>query len=148
MNNEEQGFSLAEGAMWLLGAVLTIQIGWLAYNAGHSIAQQPFPEGQGGGAAMTAATPSAPKPADGRALFAGNCAGCHGAQAEGAVGPNLHHAGAWTLAEFTEATLHGVTPDGRTLSPVMPHFADAGFDGAPATDEQLEAIHNYLASLK
>lgn len=149
MNEEHQGFSFAEAAMWLLGIVLTIQVGWLAYSMGQGIANQPFPNGRGeqAGATMTAVTPDTPQPANGPELFAGNCAGCHGANAEGGVGPSLKTAGTWSLAEFTEATLHGKTPDGRTLAPVMPHFADTGFNGAPATDQQLEAIHNFLAGL-
>ncbi|MDO4264689.1 MAG: hypothetical protein Q4C67_10880 [Deinococcus sp.] len=57
------------------------------------------------------------------------------------VGPGLSPAG-WSLAELTEGTLHGKTPDGRTLAPIMPHFADTGFDGEATTDQQLEAIHS------
>ncbi|ADY25376.1 cytochrome c class I [Deinococcus proteolyticus MRP] len=150
MNEEHQGFSFAEAAVWLLGLVLTIQIGWLAYSMGQGIAGRPFADGRGAaaGATMAAVDSSAPQPANGPQLFAGNCAGCHGAKAEGGVGPSLKTAAGWTLAEFTEATLHGKTPDGRSLAPIMPHFADTGFSGEAATDQQLEAIHTYLGTLQ
>ncbi|MFC6616552.1 c-type cytochrome [Deinococcus radiophilus] len=147
MNDEHQGFKPAEVAMWLLGIILTIQLGWLAYSLGQGIANQPFPEGRGAGASMAAVTETDAQPANGQQLFVGNCGGCHGAAGEGGVGPNLQTAAGWTLAEFTQATLHGVTPDGRELATVMPHFADTGLDGAPAEDAQLEAIHNYLQTL-
>lgn len=148
MNEEHQGFSFAEAATWLLGLVLTVQIGWMAYGMGTRIAEQPFPDGRGAAGATMTAADSAPQPANGPELYAGNCAGCHGAQAEGGVGPGLSAAASWTLAEFTEATLHGKTPDGRELAPIMPHFADTGFSGEAATDQQLEAIHTYLGTLQ
>lgn len=146
MNEEQQGFSLSESAVWLLLLVLTIQVGSLAYNAGKGIAAQPFPDGKGGATASALAETDA-KPVNGTQLFGGNCSGCHGGKGEGGLGPSLQAASTWTLAEFTQATLHGKTPDGRELAPVMPHFADAGLDGAPPEDAQLEAIHNYLKTL-
>ena len=82
--------------------------------------------------------------ADGPALFAANCAGCHGAQAQGAVGPKLAGLG-WTVSQFAQAVRDGQAPAGRTLAPMMPHFRTAGFDGKPPTDEQITAV---LTSLK
>lgn len=146
MNEEQQGFSLSEMAVWLLLIVLTIQVGSIAYNMGKSVAAQPFPNGKGGATAGALAETDA-KPINGTQLYVGNCGGCHGGKGEGGLGPSLQAASAWALADFSKATLHGSTPDGRELAPVMPRFADAGLDGAPAEDAQLEAIHNYLKTL-
>ena len=86
--------------------------------------------------------------AAGPALFAANCAGCHGAQAQGGVGPNLSGlAKSWTAPQFAHAVLDGQAPEGRTLAPMMPRFKTAGFDGAPPTDEQMTAVHTFLKGL-
>ncbi len=88
---------------------------------------------------------AAPRGAD---LFAANCAGCHGASAQGAVGPKL--AGLvrpWTDTAFADAVLDGRAPDGRTLAAMMPHFRTAGFDGSAPTPAQLTALHAYLKGL-
>ena len=72
------------------------------------------------GEALASAAPgqAAQVSVNGSELFALNCAGCHGAKAEG-----------------------------RTPSPVMPHFADLNLNGEPLTDAQIEAIHNFIKSL-
>ncbi|MFC6661939.1 c-type cytochrome [Deinococcus multiflagellatus] len=97
---------------------------------------------------MTVAAAAATTTPDGQALYAGNCAGCHGAQAEGGVGPGLADTKAWTAADFREAVLNGQHPSGRTLGTVMPRFAQTGLDGAPATDAQIAAIQAYVKTLK
>ena len=147
--HEEQEFSAANVVMWLLGIVLAIQVGWLAYSAGKDIAAQPFAgqETVQAGASMGAVNEDAAEPANGESIYAGNCAGCHGGSGEGVVGPNLQTAAGWNLAEFSEATLHGVRPDGTELASAMPRFADTGLSGETATDEQMEALHNYIQSL-
>ena len=43
---------------------------------------------------------------------------------------------------------HGVGPGGRALAPVMPHFAQTGLDGAPATDAQVEAIRTFIQGVQ
>ena len=121
--------------------VLSVLIGVGAYQIGyHRISGV-----KGGGASMSAAPDKAP--INGQSLYASNCAGCHGAAATGAVGPTLVPAGTWALNEFKNATLHGDAPGGRKLSVVMPRFAESGFGGEAATDEQVEAIHAYVQSL-
>jgi mono/diheme cytochrome c family protein len=50
--------------------------------------------------------------------------------------------GAWTDAQIIAAIRTGKTPDGRTLSPVMPYFALAHL-----TDEDAQAIVAFLKSL-
>jgi mono/diheme cytochrome c family protein len=85
---------------------------------------------------------------DGPALFAANCAGCHGAQAQGGVGPKL--AGLvkpWTAPQFAHAVLNGQAPEGRALSAMMPRFETAGFDGLPPTDGQLQAVLKFVQAL-
>lgn len=140
MNVSEKSFSSREITAAVTFAVLGVALGFGAYQAGTRLA------GTGSGA-VVAATPASATP-DGQALFAGNCAGCHGAQAEGGVGPALSTAAGWAKADFKQAVLNGVAPGGRALAPVMPHFAQTGLDGAPATDAQLEAIHMFIQGVK
>ncbi len=90
----------------------------------------------------------------GAAVFwAGGCASCHAAEGDAAgpvdparpllagghrletdfgvfVGPNIspdpvHGIGSWTLAEFADAMLRGVSPDGRHYYPVFPYTSYA-----------------------
>lgn len=133
-------YSGREIAGVLGAALLGIVLGVGGYHLGRGLA------GGTGGAQMGAST--APAPVDGQSLYANNCAGCHGAQAQGGVGPSLATAAGWTQAAFAPAVLHGHAPGGRTLSAVMPRFADVGLGGAALTDEQLGAIHAYLGTLK
>lgn len=92
-----------------------------------------------GGKADAAPTPNA---AEGNAeagteIFASNCAGCHGAQAEGGIGPTLvtdQGPKAWTLAQFTTVLRKGVVPEGRELSAVMPRFSDAQLSDTQVAD--------------
>lgn len=86
-------------------------------------------------------------------FWAGGCASCHAAEGEAAatgdparpllagghrlntdfgvfVGPNIspdpvHGIGAWTLAQFADAMLRGVSPDGRHYYPVFPYTSYA-----------------------
>lgn len=83
---------------------------------------------------------------NGSELYAGNCAGCHGGKAEGGMGPALAATKEWTAPQFKDAVLHGKSPHGE-LKSMMPHFGDSGFGGEPATDAQVEAIHNFVKSL-
>lgn len=142
MSSEERSFSSRE--MIAAGAftVLAVLIGIGAYQIGyHRISGV-----QQGGAEMTATQGAAP--VNGQTLFASNCAGCHGATAGGGIGPALITTSTWSPSEFKEAVLNGKLPDGKELKPVMPRFGTTGLDGAPATDEQINAIHDYLGSLK
>ncbi|MDV6374516.1 c-type cytochrome [Deinococcus sp. ZS9-10] len=102
--------------------------------------------GGAGADGMTAAVAEAP--VNGQSLYVSNCVGCHGAEAVGGIGPTLLDTAAWSAADFNGAVLHGQAPGGRTLAPVMPRFAESGFGGETATDEQVEAIHSYVKSLQ
>ncbi|WP_293910454.1 cytochrome c [Deinococcus sp.] len=86
--------------------------------------------------------------ADGPALFGSNCAGCHGAQAQGGVGPRLAGlVGPWTAPQFSAAVLDGTGLGGQPLAPTMPHFRTAGFGGEPITDAQLADIQAFLKGI-
>lgn len=142
MSSDEKGYSGRETTAIGVFLVLATLIGIGAYQIGfHRISGVQ----QGAGAAMTAS--QGPAPVNGQVLFAGSCAGCHGATAGGGMGPALTPAAAWSQADFKEAVLHGKAPGGRELQPVMPRFATTGIDGAEATDEQINAIYDYIASL-
>jgi mono/diheme cytochrome c family protein len=122
----------------LLGLVGLISVG--AYQAGVGLSgiQQTLP---GPGTLLTAS-------AAGPTLYGANCAGCHGAQAQGAVGPTLSgEVGQWTAPQFARAVLDGQDPEGKALAPLMPHFRTAGFDGLPPTDAQLIAVQAFLKGL-
>jgi mono/diheme cytochrome c family protein len=92
-----------------------------------------------GGKADAAPTPNA---AEGNAeagatIFASNCAGCHGAGAEGGIGPSLvteEGPKGWTLAQFTTVLREGKLPEGRELSAVMPRFSDAQLSDTQVAD--------------
>ncbi|MFC4427216.1 c-type cytochrome [Deinococcus navajonensis] len=132
-------FSGREIAAVVSFTVLAAVIGVTSYRAGLNLS------GNAGGAQMQAA--SGPAPVNGQALFASNCAGCHGGQAQGGVGPALLDAKTWTTAAFNDSVLHGKHPSGRELAPVMPRFAQTGLDGAPPAPEQIEAIHAFVKGL-
>ncbi|GAA3994939.1 hypothetical protein GCM10022631_01300 [Deinococcus rubellus] len=126
----------------LVGFVATIGLSLGAYTVGQRMSGVSG-EALAGGAAEGQATQVS---VNGGELFALSCAGCHGAKAEGGVGPNLAVTKSWALPVFSEAVLHGQA-EGRTLSSIMPHFADTGLSGEPATPAQIEAIHNFIKSL-
>lgn len=137
----ERAFTRREIGGVLTFVVMAAAIATLSYRSGLNVAAA----GGAGGAGMSAPTASAP--VNGQALYATNCAGCHGGQAQGGVGPALAASGAWPEADFREAVLRGHAPGGRELAPVMPRFGDTGLDGAPATNEQVDAIHAYVKGL-
>ncbi|GAA5514692.1 hypothetical protein Dcar01_03448 [Deinococcus carri] len=79
----------------------------------------------------------------GQQKFAANCAGCHGADAGGGIGPALNTAtgpGSWMVSQFEAAVREGHAPD-RELAPMMPHFTTAQI-----SDEDLTDIYAYLKS--
>ncbi|MDV6372998.1 c-type cytochrome [Deinococcus arenicola] len=92
-----------------------------------------------GGKADAAPTPNAAEgdAAAGTEIFAGNCAGCHGAQGAGGIGPSLvtdEGPKGWTLAQFTTVLREGKLPEGRELSAVMPRFTDAQLSDTQVAD--------------
>lgn len=96
--------------------------------------------GAAAGASTEAAAPAGDAEA-GKAKFAGSCAGCHGANAEGGVGPALKIANAWTLEQFAAAVREGKAPS-KTLSAVMPKFTTDML-----SDEDLANIDAYVRTL-
>ncbi|WP_051363393.1 c-type cytochrome [Deinococcus murrayi] len=80
----------------------------------------------------------------GQTVFASNCAGCHGANGQGAFGPSLVAADgpkSWTLAQFTTTLREGRTPE-RELAPTMPRYSEAQL-----SDAQILDLHAYIKSL-
>lgn len=137
--SEDRSFSGREIAAVLTFVVLAGATALVSYRSGLNVA------GGSGGAEVAAAVANAP--VNGQALYVGNCAGCHGAQAQGGVGPGLSNSAGWSEADFQAAVLHGKGEGGRTLAPVMPRFAETGLDGKDATPEQIGAIHAYVKGL-
>jgi cytochrome c oxidase cbb3-type subunit III len=88
------------------------------------------------------APPHAPHPkatpesiAQGKDIFQGTCAGCHGIDGSGAMGPNIQGAAASLGPETLFATIHnGITGSG------MPSFATLG-------DQKLWLLVDYVSSL-
>ncbi|HSQ67901.1 MAG TPA: cytochrome c [Polyangiaceae bacterium] len=90
--------------------------------------------------------PASDPVAAGRTLAAAlGCAGCHGPDLSGALGPNLTPdvatgLGAWTDGQIVAAIRTGIDDEGSTLCPSMPRF------GA-LDDEQAAALVGFLRSL-
>ncbi len=106
-----------------------------------------------GGTAQAQSGSLVPVVAHGKTLFNANCQGCHGANAQGLVGPSLVASGGpteWQFADFRRALLQGVTPDGKTLSETMPRFGVVALQpkGQPASDQDLTDIQAYIKTLK
>lgn len=135
---EDRWFTRRQVAAFAAVLAMAAALGTAAYQTGGRLA------GTGGGAVVTAAAGSPP---DGRALYVASCAGCHGPDAAGALGPALRASAGWSGADFTRAVLEGRTPDGRQLGAVMPRFAAVGLDGSAPTQAQLDALHAYLKTL-
>lgn len=89
-------------------------------------------------------TDPAGDPSNGRAVFISNCAGCHGANGGGNIGPALTTADgpkSWTLAEFTLSLRQGKTPE-RELNSTMPRYSETQL-----TDEQIADLQAYIKTL-
>ena len=136
-----EGFSRREITAVVVFAALAAAIGFGSYRAGVGVAHE-----TGGGAIVTAA--AGETTVNGQTLYASSCGGCHGAQAQGGVGPSLAQSAAWSSADFNAAVLHGQAPGDRVLAPVMPRFAETGLNGEEATPERIEAIHTYVKGLQ
>ena len=87
----------------------------------------------------------------GMTIYSTNCAGCHGAKAQGGVGPSLHEAAGWTPALFQRALLKYVDDKGVPLKAPMPNWGKVGFAGdkgkAPTVAE-INDLQAYLKTLK
>lgn len=88
-------------------------------------------------AAARVASPAKADPAAGEKLFATHCAMCHGATAEGGIGPNLH--GDLKYGK-TQAAIHESIAKGRPGG--MPAF------GSQLSGNDLENLAAYVSSLK
>lgn len=95
-------------------------------------AQQAAP--QGGKPVADGATPAARLVATGRTLYVASCAGCHGQDAQGQIGPTLHHLGDPDV-KIARNIKNGFPPR-------MPGFADK-YD-----DAQIKALVAYVQSLE
>ena len=73
--------------------------------------------------------------------YATSCAGCHGAEGQGAIGPALENVNEWTLAQFTTVLREGKTPE-RELGAVMPRFTDAQL-----TDSDVANVYAFIKTL-
>ncbi|THF69215.1 cytochrome c [Deinococcus sp. Arct2-2] len=132
-----KGFSVREVGVALTLVAVATGIGISSYRTGLGLAG---PQGAQMSPALAAA------PVNGATLFAASCAGCHGAQAGGGIGPALAVTRSWSTPEFAAAVLHGQAPEGRELSAAMPRFAETGLSGEPVTEEQLQVIRAFVAN--
>ena len=96
-------------------------------------------------AAAGAAANTAGDAAKGKAVFASaSCAGCHGANGGGGIGPNLGMANgpkSWTLDQFHTALRSGNSPVGMLKAP-MPQFSPA-----QVSDDDVANIYAYIKTL-
>lgn len=89
----------------------------------------------------------------GKLLFTSNCAGCHGANAQGVVGPSLVAQGGpadWQFADFRRALWEGIAPNNTKLNATMPRFGRTPLQpkGQVATDQDLADIQAYIKTLQ
>lgn len=129
----------ASGAAAGDGTTMTAEVGTAsgdATAAGAGTAQQQED------ANVTAAAEGEGDAAAGQTTFAGTCGGCHGPQAQGAVGPNLAPVAAWSFPDFQKAVREGEAPDGP-LEAMMPHFSEA-----QVSDGDLNNIYAWIKTLK
>ncbi|GGR99458.1 hypothetical protein GCM10008960_27660 [Deinococcus sedimenti] len=116
-------------------------------DAGKSEGSDATPAGEttgSAGEAQTGAEEAAGNAEAGQTVYTGNCAGCHGANGQGNIGPSLVTADgpkSWTLAQFSTALREGQTPD-RELSATMPRFGEAQL-----SDAQIADLQAYLKTL-
>lgn len=82
---------------------------------------------------------AAPSAAAGKKLFDGSCAGCHGAKAQGGIGPSLKDAGTWKPELFKRALKQGKDDKGVQLKAMMPKFPQL-------TDKQILDIQTFIKS--
>ncbi|GAA5435506.1 c-type cytochrome [Deinococcus aquaticus] len=76
--------------------------------------------------------------------YAVSCAGCHGANGQGQIGPSLVAAdgpNSWTLAQFTTTLREGKTPE-RELGAVMPRFNETQL-----TDSDIANLQAFIKTL-
>ncbi len=87
----------------------------------------------------------------GATIYTANCAGCHGAKAQGNIGPNLHEAAHWSGAIFARAMLKDVDDKGVALKAPMPNWGKIGFmgdKGKAPTATEIANLQGYLKTLK
>lgn len=91
----------------------------------------------------TAAAVATGDAAAGQEIFAGSCAGCHGADGQGGIGPAMTaNAVNWSQPEFVQALREGITPRGE-LAATMPRFAETQL-----SDGDLNNIYTWVQSLQ
>jgi mono/diheme cytochrome c family protein len=100
--------------------------------------------------ALASVAVAAPSVASGKGIYTANCAGCHGAKAQGSVGPNLHEAAGWTAALFNRALLQSKDDKGVALKPPMPNWSKgfAPHVGRAPTKDEMASIQRYIRTLK
>lgn len=142
--------NIRPGPFVAAGVIVVLAVGasLLAYTAGDRIETAHTESGVVATGGSTATSASEVKVgANGAALYAGNCAGCHGASAEGAVGPKLAGLSGFAKEAFASAVLDGKGPGGKALAPMMPHFSDMGFSGKKAEQADIDALYDYIKGL-
>lgn len=105
-------------------------------------------------AALLTSTLAAPSAnlKQGQRIYQTNCAACHGAKAQGGVGPKLSgDAANWSAALFQRSLLKDIDDKGKMLKAPMPFWGKVGFAGdkgkAPSKPEMV-ALQSYLKTLK
>ncbi|MDO4262698.1 MAG: cytochrome c [Deinococcus sp.] len=91
----------------------------------------------------TAAAVASGDAAAGQQIFASSCAGCHGAQGQGGIGPAMSaHATGWSQPEFVQTLREGLSPRGE-LAGTMPRFGEEQL-----SDSDINNIYAWVQTLK
>lgn len=80
---------------------------------------------------------AAPSAAAGAKLFGTSCAGCHGAKAQGGVGPSLKDAAGWKYDLFKRALQQSKDDKGVALKATMMKFPKL-------KDDEMKSIQMFL----
>lgn len=94
---------------------------------------------------------AAPDVKAGKAIYTGNCQGCHGNVGQGVVGPMLAgEVAGWKAALFKRAMLQSLDDKGVMLKSPMPVWGKVGFNrsGKAPTDTQITNLQAYLKTFK
>ncbi|PTA68198.1 c-type cytochrome [Deinococcus arcticus] len=87
------------------------------------------------------AEPQGDNTAGGDLYASKGCAGCHGPQGQGGVGPSMAKVKDWSLEQFTATLREGKTPE-RVLSAAMPRFTEQQL-----TDSDIANLFSYVKTL-
>jgi cytochrome c oxidase cbb3-type subunit 3 len=86
----------------------------------------------------------------GKAIFGANCAACHGANAEGGIGPNLHQPPYWAYGSGKAEDLEFIVTNGTNGTPGLSKDSKGGMPSwkGPLGPAKIQQVVAYVYSLE